>query len=177
MKILLRLMLVFMLMFIVAPAYAGEAMQMWRCEMDDETSEEEVIAMAQAFLKAAKTMPGGEGLKAYVNFPVAVNAIGQADVLFVVVAPSFAEWGKFWDSYSGSDIAAENEKRTHGKIVCPAKRCHIDSSSLHFCSWSRRHRLRRFSTHTPPGWEASCPCTKNSTRQYLTPPTPLHRSS
>ena len=48
MKILLRLMLVFMLMFVAAPAYAGEAMQIWRCEMDDDTSEDEVKAMAQA---------------------------------------------------------------------------------------------------------------------------------
>jgi hypothetical protein len=113
------LMLVPMLMIVAAPAYAGEAMQMWRCEMDDDTSEEEVIAMTQEWLKAAKTMPGGAGLKAYVNFPVAVNAIGQVDVLFVVVAPSFAEWGKFWDSYSGSEAHAEMEKRTHDKIVCP----------------------------------------------------------
>jgi len=66
MKTIVRLMLVFMLMIVpmlmigAAPAYAGEAMQMWRCEMSDDTSEEEVIAMAQAFLKAAKTMPGGE---------------------------------------------------------------------------------------------------------------------
>jgi len=110
MKILLRLMLVFMLMFAAAPAYAGEAMQMWRCEMDDDTSEEEVKAMAQEWLKAAKTIKGGAGLKAYVNFPVAVNAIGEVDVLFVVVAPFFEEWGKFWDNYLGSP-AEEIDKK------------------------------------------------------------------
>ena len=125
MKTIVRLMLVVMLMIVpmlmivAAPAYSGEAMQMWRCEMSDDTSEEDVTAMAQEFLKAAKKMPGGAGLKAYVNFPVAVNAMGQMDVLFVLVAPSFAEWGKFWDSYSGSEAATEMEKRTHDKIVCP----------------------------------------------------------
>jgi hypothetical protein len=124
MNTLVRLMLVCMLilgsmlMIGAAPAYAAEAMQMWRCEMDDDTSEEEVTAMAREWLKAAKTMEGGERLKAYVNFPVAVNAIGEIDVLFVVVAPSFVEWGKFWDNYSGSP-ANEVDKRNREKIVCP----------------------------------------------------------
>ena len=124
MKILLRLMFVFMLMLVpmlmigAAPAYADEAMQMWRCEMVDDTSEEDVTAMAREWLKAAKTMPGGEGLKAYVNFPVAVNAIGAIDVLFVVVAPSFAEWGKFWDSYKDSPVEGVDNKNRE-KIVCP----------------------------------------------------------
>ena len=124
MKTTVRLMLFSMLMLVpmlligAAPAYAGEAMQIWRCEMDDETSEEEVKAMARDWLKAAKTMEGGERLKAYVNFPVAVNAIGEIDVLFVVVAPSFAEWGKFWDSYLGSP-AEGVDKKNREKIVCP----------------------------------------------------------
>jgi len=119
MNTIVRLMLVFMLMFVAAPAYAAEATQMWKCEMDDDASEEEVIAIAQEWLKTAKTMEGGERLKAYVYFPVAVNAIGDTDVWFVVVAPSFAEWGKFWDKYIDSPAAAEAGKRNQEKIVCP----------------------------------------------------------
>ena len=119
MKTIVALMLVFMLMFVAAPAYAAEATQMWKCEMDDDASEEDVIAMAQEWLKTAKKMEGGERLKAYVYFPVAVNAIGEADVWFVVVAPSFAEWGKFWDNYVTSDAAAEAAERNKEKIICP----------------------------------------------------------
>ena len=118
MNTIVRLMLVFMLMIVAAPAYAAEATQMWKCEMDDDTSEEEVTAIAREWLKTAKKMEGGERLKAYLYFPVAVNAIGDTDVWFVVVAPSFAEWGKFWDNYGGSE-AAELEQRQHEKIVCP----------------------------------------------------------
>ena len=44
MKILVGLMFVSMLMFVAAPAYAAEATQMWKCEMDDEVSEETVKA-------------------------------------------------------------------------------------------------------------------------------------
>ena len=116
MKTVLRLMLVFMLMIVAAPAYAGEATQMWRCELDD-ISEEEVIANAQEWLKAAKTMKGGERLKAYVYFPVAVNATGQMDAMFIITAPTFEEWGKFWDNYAGSP-ADEVDKRNE-KVVCP----------------------------------------------------------
>jgi hypothetical protein len=118
MNTIVRLMLVFMLMIVAAPAYAAEATQMWKCELDDDASEEEVKAMAGEWLKAARTMKGGERLEAYVYFPVAVNAIGETDVWFVVVAPSFEEWGKFWDNYAGSP-AAEVDKRNQEKVVCP----------------------------------------------------------
>ena len=110
-------MLVCMLMLVGAPAYAAEATQMWRCELDDNISEEEVIAGAREWLKAAKTMKGGERLEAYVYFPVAVNATGQMDFMFIVTAPTFEEWGRFWDNYAGSP-ADEVDKRNE-KVVCP----------------------------------------------------------
>ena len=118
MNTIVRLMLVFILIIAVAPAYAAEATQMWKCELDDEATEQEVIAMAGEWLKAARTIKGGERLEAHVYFPVAVNAIGEADVWFVVTAPSFEEWGKFWDNYAGSP-AAEVDKRNQEKVVCP----------------------------------------------------------
>ncbi len=117
MKTLVGLMLVSMLMIVATPAFSAVATQMWKCEMDDDISEEEVIANAGEWLKAARTMKGGEQLEAHVYFPVAVNAIGEADVWFVVTAPSFEEWGKFWDNYAGSP-AAEVDKRNE-KVVCP----------------------------------------------------------
>ena len=119
MKTTVRLMLVFMLVVVAAPAYAGEASHTWKCEMNGDTTEEEVIAMAQGWLKVAKAIKGGERLKASVHFPVAVNAIGEIDFFFVVVAPSFEEWGRFWDNYAGSPAVAEMERQHNEKIVCP----------------------------------------------------------
>jgi len=118
MKIIAGLMFVSMLMIVAAPAYAAEATQMWSCEMEADASEEDVTAGAQAWLAAAKKVKGGERLEAYVYFPVAVNATGDIDVWFVVVAPTFEEWGKFWDNYGGS-TAAEIEVRNEEKVVCP----------------------------------------------------------
>ena len=113
-----RLMLVLVLMFVAAPAFSGDAVQMWRCEMEDDATEAAVEAGAQKWLKAAKKLNGGENFEAYVYFPVAVNATGEMDMMFIVVAPTFEEWGKFWDAYGGSE-AAEIENQNNALVVCP----------------------------------------------------------
>jgi hypothetical protein len=112
------LMLALVMMVVAAPAFSGEAVQMWKCEIDDAVNEDQVEAHAATWLAAAKKVPGGENLQAFVLFPVAVNATGEMDVMFVVVAPSFAEWGKFWDAYNDSD-AADIEEDAEEMIVCP----------------------------------------------------------
>jgi hypothetical protein len=118
MNTIVRLMLVFMLMIVAAPTFAAEAMQMWKCEMDDDASEADVTSMAAEWLNAAKTMEGGKNLQASVLFPVAVNATGEVDAFFIVVAPTFEEWGKFWDNYTGSP-AEKADIKNQEKIVCP----------------------------------------------------------
>jgi len=118
MKTTVRLMLVLVALFVAAPGFAGEAAQMWKCEMDDDATEKAVKDRAQTWLEAAKKLDGGENLKAYVFFPVAVNAVGEMDMMFIVIAPSFTEWGMFWDAYANSPVNVIDE---HGKdlIVCP----------------------------------------------------------
>jgi hypothetical protein len=118
MKTILGLVFTSMLMIVATPAYSGVAMQMWKCELDDGVPEQDVRDMAANWLKAAKKVKGGERLEAYVNFPVAVNDTGDSDLIFTVIAPSFEEWGKFWDSYGGSEAAAIEDKQ-NDKVVCP----------------------------------------------------------
>ena len=120
MNTMVRSMLVFVVVMIVAaPAFSAEATQIWKCEMDDNTTEKQVRDMAREWLKAAKGMEGGANLKATVLFPVAVNMTGTTDVMFVIVAPSFAEWGKFWDGYEGSPAAAIDKRNQEIGVVCP----------------------------------------------------------
>jgi hypothetical protein len=118
MKTLLRLVLVCLLVAVAAPAYSAESVQMWRCEMDDAVTEDQVEEHASKWLAAAKKLPGGENLQAYVLFPIAVNATNEMDLMLVIVAPSFQEWGKFWDAYGDSD-AADIEEDAQEMIVCP----------------------------------------------------------
>ena len=116
MKTIVGLVLTSMLAIVAAPAHSAVAMQMWRCAMEDGTSEADVTAGASEWLSAARTMKGGENLQASVHFPIAVNNAGDLDFLFAVTAPSFEEWGKFWDGYEGSPAA----KLDHKNIVsCP----------------------------------------------------------
>ena len=118
MKLTVRWMLVLMVLFVAAPGFAGEAVQMWKCEMEDGATEDQVRAKAQDWLKAAKKLNGGENLEAYVFFPVAVNAVGEMDMMFIVVAPSFEDWGKFWDAYADSPVNAIDNQNEE-VVVCP----------------------------------------------------------
>ena len=105
------------MMIVASPARSAEATQMWKCEMGDDTTEEEVEEAAKKWLKVAKTMNGGDQLEAYVYFPVAVNVVGNTDFMFIVIASSFEEWGKFWDEYQISDAADADQANTD--VDCP----------------------------------------------------------
>ena len=97
---------------------SGKAMQIWRCELDDQATEEHVLEGAAKWLAAAKTLKGGENLELYVKFPIVVNGTGEVDLLQVLVAPTFKEWGCFWDAYGDSD-AADHEETSQAHLVCP----------------------------------------------------------
>jgi len=118
MKTTVRLLLVLVALFVAAPSFAGEATQMWRCELDDDATEAQVLAHAAEWLAAAKKLNGGANLEAQVFFPVAVNATGEMDMMYVLTAPTFEEWGKLWDAYAGSE-AAKLEAEGNEMVVCP----------------------------------------------------------
>lgn len=92
---------------------------MWKCEMDDGVTEDQVIAMGKEWLEAAKAVEGGENITGFMRFPVAVNGIGEYDVFFEMVVPTFEEWGRFWDNYQGSAAAKLEGKHEDAGVVCP----------------------------------------------------------
>jgi hypothetical protein len=113
-----RWVLVLAMLVAAAPAYSGEAVQMFRCEQEAGASEEDIMALAQEWLSAAQKTKGGEGMRVQVLFPIAVNATNEIDFLFLVSAPSFEKWGVFWDNYSGSP-ASQVDKGMNEKAICP----------------------------------------------------------
>ena len=119
MRTAMRWMLVFVMLIAASPAYSGEAVQFFRCEMEADTNEDEIMELAQEWLAAARKTKGGEGMQVQVLFPVAVNATNQMDFLFLVSAPSFEKWGVFWDNYHDSPVAQVDDGRMAGKAVCP----------------------------------------------------------
>ena len=108
MKTFARLTLISLLLLIAAPAYSAsglQALQIFVCEFNDDATAEDVMAMASAWLKAAKTMPGGKNMQAFIRFPVAEGQSDEGDFRFVISTPTFAEWGQFTDAYEGSAAA------------------------------------------------------------------------
>jgi hypothetical protein len=102
MKIFTHSVLVALLLIIAAPAYSARAVQVFVCEFHDDTTEEQVLEMTAAWLKAAKGVAGGKNMEAYVRFPVAEGPQSEGDYVFSIAVPSFAEWGEFTDAYEGS---------------------------------------------------------------------------
>ena len=118
MNSILRLIIVSALMLIAAPAWSASAVMVYTCEQDDAASEADVNAAAAEWLKAAKTMKHGANLGVKVMYPMAVKMPDDSDFMFVVTAPSFAEWGAFMDTYEGSKVA-EVDKKFADIAVCP----------------------------------------------------------
>jgi hypothetical protein len=130
MKILARFLLVLVaLIAVAAPALAAEpakpaafpnkVLHVFMCEMEDDVTEEQVEAIAQAWQKALRQMPGGEEAKVRVLWPVAVANTGQIDFHVVVQVPSFSDWGKLWDNYNDDSPAAMADAMNQGKVDCP----------------------------------------------------------
>ena len=109
MNSIVRLILVFMLMIVAAPAYAAEAVQIYDCEMLEGATDGDIKALAMEWLKAARKMKGGERLEVRVRYPV-VGKMGENDFTCVLTAPSLEEWGVFTSGYKGSALEEIDDK-------------------------------------------------------------------
>jgi hypothetical protein len=117
MKTIIQMIIVSILMIVAAPAWSGSAVAVYQCEQGDDASEADVLAAVADWLQAAKGMKGGENIDAFAMFPMAAT-MGESDFLFIVTAPSFAEWGAFMDGYEGSAVA-ESDKKYADIAICP----------------------------------------------------------
>ena len=111
MKVFIQLMIVSLLMIMATPAWSAEVLHALQCQQDDGVSDEKVEAISAEWLKAVKTIKGGENLLLRLQFPVAAK-VGEVDLVVIMVAPSFAEWGEFMDNYPGSAAEAVDAKYT-----------------------------------------------------------------
>jgi len=118
MKMFLRLTLVAMMTLFAGSAYASGVAHVFACEEGDDADEEKIEAAASKWLKAARSMKGGANLQATIYYPSAAN-LNTGDLLFVVTAPSHAEWGMFWDGYKDSPAEAA-DMASPDVVVCPS---------------------------------------------------------
>jgi hypothetical protein len=114
MKTFTRSILVSLFLIIAAPVYSAsgsQVLQIFVCEFNDEaTSEDQVLELAAAWLKAAKQTKGGENMDLVIRFPIAVGVGGAGDFTWVITTPTFAEWGEFTDAYEGSAVSKVDDQ-------------------------------------------------------------------
>jgi hypothetical protein len=113
MKTFTKSILVSLFLMIGAPAYSDsgmQAIQIYDCEFNDDATADQVLAVSADWLKAARNSKGGKNLQLAIRFPIAEGEAGDGDFRFVIVLPSFTEWGEFTDAYEGSEVAKVDER-------------------------------------------------------------------
>ena len=105
---ILKITIISILMTVAITVHAESAVQIWTCKLKDGKTPQDAEAVSSAWLKAAKGMKGGEKMKVFLEYPVAAN-VGDGAFTFVLVTPSFDEWGAFNGAYEGSAAAKADE--------------------------------------------------------------------
>jgi hypothetical protein len=113
MKTFTQSLLVSIFIIIAAPAFSDpgpQAVQIFVCEFNDDATADQVLEMSSHWLEAARKTKGGKNLDLAIRFPIAEGAAGEGDFRFVIVTPTFAEWGEFTDAYEGSEVSKVDDK-------------------------------------------------------------------
>jgi len=98
-KRLIALLAASVMLLFTASASADSVVHIWTCELNDGKTGDDVVAASSAWLKAARSMEGGEDLEVFLEFRIAAN-VGDDSFNFVLVAANEKTWG-VW--YGGSD--------------------------------------------------------------------------
>ena len=62
-------------------AFAGNPVQIWKCGMDGDVSEEAIQEYAAKWEEGAAALPGGKGMSTDVLFPVAAAVVSSHRML------------------------------------------------------------------------------------------------
>ena len=89
------------LFLFTGPATADSILHIWSCKLHDGKTPADVEAVSSAWLKAAKSMDGGEDLKVYLEYPIAAN-VSYGHFNFVLIAADTKTWGLFNNEYDDS---------------------------------------------------------------------------
>jgi hypothetical protein len=103
-----KVLIAILLMGFTTVAQANNVLQIWSCTTNEGTTMAEVEVLSAAWLKAARSMKGGDKMEVYLDTPIASSEVGD-NFDFVLVAPSFETWGVFQDGYEGSPAQKADE--------------------------------------------------------------------
>lgn len=97
------------LMAWVTPASANEFEQVWNCTIQAGHGLDDVRSAGSEWLRAARSMPGGEALQLVIRWPIAVPESAER-FQFVVRAASLQAWGSFYDGYDPDSPAGKADE-------------------------------------------------------------------
>jgi len=113
------------LMFLfTAPASADSILHIWNCKLNEGKTDDDLVAVSQAWLKAARTMDGGADASVSLGFPLAADA-GDGMFSFVFRVDDAKTWGVFMNDYENS--AAGEADEAWAEVATCSKSSLIDS--------------------------------------------------
>ena len=86
--------------------------------MRDGKTNDDLVAVSEAWLKAAKSMDGGADVQVTLEFPIAADA-GDAKFSFVLMVDDTKTWGVFNNNYANS--AAGQTEEAWGEVATCSK--------------------------------------------------------
>jgi len=95
-------------MFLFTASAFADVMEVMNCKFNDDKTGADLVAVSSAWLKAAKSMEGGEDLEVYLNFPLVADT-EDGEFLFIVVFADTKTYGVFMNGYSNSPAGEADE--------------------------------------------------------------------
>ena len=95
-------------LLVASLAAADGVTHVWECELEDDTSYDQIIEVTKRWAEAARKIEGAGEAAVYLEFPYAGEEIGE--FLFVMSTPNATAWGQFMDGYVGSGVEAIDEE-------------------------------------------------------------------
>jgi hypothetical protein len=101
--------------FFVAPALANNVIQIWVCELHEGKTGADAVDVSEAWLKAARSVAGGEDLDVLLRLPIAAN-VADDSFRFVLIAPDARSWGT-WFENSSTDVSLAQANDTWNEVA------------------------------------------------------------
>ena len=93
-------------LFLLSMPASADVAQVWECRVADGKTNDDLMALSQSWLDAAKGINENASVRIY--FPTATDAETDS-FIFAFYLPDFTSWGKFNDAYPDSPAAQVDE--------------------------------------------------------------------
>ncbi len=98
-----------------APVFANNVIQIWVCQLHDGKTGADAVEVTEVWLKAAKSVAGGEDLNVILRLPIAADAADDS-FRFVLIASDATSWGVWFDN-SSTDFALAEANTTWNEVA------------------------------------------------------------